>query len=219
MKHSPATAGPDLAALVKAHDDLLVLDIDEVVLHFIAPFAALLEEFGARLHADSFHLSGNVRSISTGAAVSGSELSQITVRLYEEQETRQPPVEGVAVALARLSTIADIVFLTAMTPAYYLQRRRLLDKAGLAYPMIATERSKGAVVAELSAIWPGSIVFLDDLPPNLVSVGRSLPRARLVHLMANEVFRPHLPPLPAGALSARDWKEAESIIEGLLRGN
>jgi hypothetical protein len=212
------TAGPAIADIARDRSALLVLDIDEVVLHFIAPFCALLEESGARLHAESFHLTGNVRSISTGAALSGGELDQVTTRLYAEQETRQLPVEGVAAALQRLSAAADIVFLTAMTPAYYPQRRRLLDAAGLGFPMIATERSKGAVVAELGERWSGPLVFADDLPPNLVSVGRSLPRARLVHLMANEVFRQHLPPLPAGAEEARNWAEAEPIMARLLGG-
>jgi hypothetical protein len=157
------TAGPAIDDLDVRHAALIVLDIDEVVLHFIAPFCILLEEYGARLHAESFRLTGNVRSMSTGAAVSGSELDKVTVRLYEEQQARQAPVDGVQAALARLS-----------------------------------------------------VVFADDLPPNLVSAGRSLPRARLVHLMANEIFRPHLPPLPAGALEARNWDEAEAIIEGIL---
>lgn len=217
MTRAPVTAGPDIAALDKAHDGLLVLDVDEVVLHFIAPYMALLEEFGARLHVESFHLTGNVRSISTGAAVSGGELDRLTVRLYEEQEARQAPVAGVGAALKRLSAAADIVFLTAMTPAYYGQRRRLLDHAGLPYPMIATERSKGAVVAELRSRWSGPIVFVDDLPPNLVSVARSAPDVSLVHLMANDVFRPHLPPLPQGAIAATAWSDGETIIGRLLR--
>lgn len=216
MKNAPVTMGPASSALTVSKDALLVLDIDEVVLHFIAPFEALLAEFGARLHVDSFKLTGNVRSISTGTAISGTELDKVTVRLYEEQEARQQPVEGVAPALERLSHKADIVFLTAMTPRYYPERRRLLDAAGLAFPMIATERSKGGVVAELAEIWPGRIVFADDLPPNLVSVARSVPRAHLLHLMANDVFRPHLPPLPQGAYLATDWVEAERIIDDLL---
>lgn len=216
MSRPLVTAGPAIDDLDVRHAALIVLDIDEVVLHFIAPFCILLEEYGARLHAESFRLTGNVRSMSTGAAVSGSELDKVTVRLYEEQQARQAPVDGVQAALARLSEKADIVFLTAMTPAYYPQRRRLLDDVGLGFPMIATERAKGGILAELGERWPGPVVFADDLPPNLVSAGRSLPRARLVHLMANEIFRPHLPPLPAGALEARNWDEAEAIIEGIL---
>lgn len=217
MKHAPVTAGPAIGDLLVSHEALLVLDIDEVVLHFIAPYSALLEEFGARLHPESFRLTGNVRSLSTGTALTGHELDRLTARLYEEQETRQPPVDGVGAALGRLEDQADIVFLTAMTPTYYPHRRRLLDAAGLRFPMIATERSKGAVVAELAGVWKGPIVFVDDLPPNLVSVGRSVPHARLVHLMANDVFRPHLPPLPVGAAEATDWMEAEAIIDRLLR--
>lgn len=211
-----ATAGPVIQDLERRHDALLVLDIDEVILEFIAPFQRLLAEHGAHLHADSFKLTGNVRSMSTGTALTGNELDQITLRLYEEQETRQPVVEGAHTALRGLDHHADILFLTAMQPSYYFQRRRLLDREGFAYPMIATERSKGAVVSDLSDVWKGPIVFVDDLPPNLQSVRISCPSAHLVHLMANEVFRPHLPPLPAGASPARDWSEAAQIIRRIV---
>ena len=216
MSRRHVTEGPAVDDIPRSRAALLVLDIDEVVLEFITPFEALLAEHGARLHPESFRLTGNVRSISTGTALSGSELDQVTMRLYEDQETRQKVVGGAVEALGRLADLADIVFLTAMTPAYYPRRRALLDREGLAYPMIATERSKGAVVAELGARWAGPLIFADDLPPNLVSVRRSHPDAHLIHLMANEVFRPHLPPLPNGVLAAADWPEAEAMITAIL---
>lgn len=216
---SRTTVGPDIAELDRRHDALLVLDIDEVVLHFIAPFCALLAEHGARLHFESFRLTGNVRSLSTGAALTGHALDGITAQLYAEQEHRQTPVEGVSEALERLSADADIVFLTAMTPSFYAQRRRLLDAAGLHWPMIATERAKGAFLAEATARWPGPVVFVDDLPPNLEGVRRSAPKVHLVHLMADPQFRPHLPPLPPSTLEAADWPGAEAILQGIVRGN
>ncbi|KQQ91445.1 hypothetical protein [Aureimonas sp. Leaf324] len=212
MTAASATRGPQVADLPKRHEALLVLDIDEVVLHFIAPFCELLSEYGAKLHFDSFKLTGNVRSISTGTALTGHELDGVTERLYVEQTGRQQPVEGVGAALSRLSAIADIVFLTAMTPAFYDQRRELLDTASLHWPMIATERSKGGVVAELAQRWRGPIAFVDDLPPNLEGVRRSVPDVHLVHLMANPDFRPHLPPMPAGTIRAANWLEAEAAL-------
>ncbi|WP_182087042.1 hypothetical protein [Aureimonas sp. ME7] len=219
MNRAPATAGPPVADLPQTHPGLIVLDIDEVVLHFIDPFCRLLEEHGAKLHFDSFRLTGNVRSLSTGAALTGHELDGITEQLYAEQEDRQPPVAGVAEALGRLSADADIIFLTAMTPRFYLQRRRLLDAIGLRHPMIATERSKGALIAELAERWSGPLAFVDDLPPNLEGVRRSVPRARLVHLMANAEFRPHLPPMPAGTVQVADWTEAESVLRNAMQGS
>ncbi len=210
------TRGPSPAEIERRHAGLAILDVDEVVLHFIAPFCELLAEYGARLHFDSFRLTGNVRSISTGAALTGHELDGVTERLYAEQERRQAPVEGVAPALRRLSETADIVFLTAMTPSFYDHRRRLLDAAGLPYPMIATERSKGGLVAELAERQDGPVAFVDDLPPNLEGVRRSLPRAHLVHFMANAEFRPHLPPMPPGTLRADDWTGLEAILADIL---
>ena len=187
-----------------------------MVLEFIGPFCRLLEEHGARLHADSFRLTGNVRSLATGAALSGQSLEAMTEQLYREQTTRQPLVAGVAQVLDRLDKLADIVFLTAMTPDHYPLRRQHLDEQGLSYPMIATKRPKGAVVAELRRRWSGPIVFVDDLPPNLAGVRRSAPDVRLLHLMAHEAFRPHLPPLPLDAVGARDWAEAEATIRGWI---
>ena len=214
---SRTTVGPTVASLPKRHDGLVVLDVDEVVLHFIAPFCDLLGEYGARLHFESFRLTGNVRTISTGAAVSGHELDRITAVLYDQQERRQRPVEGVGEALSSIQQFADIVFLTAMTPTYHAARRRLLDAHGLLAPMIATERAKGAFVAEMADRWPGPIVFVDDLPPNLEGVRRSAPNVHLVHLMANMDFRPHLPPVPTGTFSADDWKAATQHILHLVR--
>lgn len=210
------TVGPSIDALPKHHDSLVVLDVDEVVLHFIAPFCNLLAEHGAKLHFESFRLTGNVRSISTGAAVSGHELDRITDLLYADQVERQAPVEGVQAALERLRSMADIVFLTAMTPRYHAERRRLLDQHGLHDPLIATERSKGGILAEMRARWSGTIVFMDDLPANLEGARRSVPDIRLVHLMANEDFQAHLPPMPSGTLRADGWLDAAQKIADLL---
>ncbi len=214
----PETAGPPISDIDRHHDRLLVLDIDEVVLQFIDPFVALLAEVGARLKPDAFRLTGSVHSQSTGAALGGDELKGLMHRLYEEQAVRQMPVAGVVDALERLAGRADIVFLTAMAPRWHETRRLHLDASGLPYPMIATERDKGAVICELQERWPGTIAFVDDLPSNLEKVRRSAPKTRLLHLMASRLFWPYLPSLPPGVGSARTWQEAEDRIGGLLSG-
>lgn len=214
----PQTAGPLVCDIARRHDHLLVLDIDEVVLEFIDPFVALLAEVGAHLKPDAFRLTGQVRSQSTGAALGGDELQGLMHRLYEEQAVRQTPVAGVVDALERLAHRADIVFLTAMAPRWHQTRRLHLDASGLPYPMIATERDKGAVICELQERWPGTIAFVDDLPSNLEKVRRSAPQTRLLHLMASRLFWPYLPGLPQGVASARTWQEAEGRIGRLLSG-
>ncbi|RFC65260.1 hypothetical protein DYI37_05315 [Fulvimarina endophytica] len=214
---SHRTRGTAIDAIEKRHEALLILDVDEVVLEFIAPFQTLLGEHGAALRFDSYKLTGNAMRVSSGIALSGGELETIMLQLYAEQAKRQLPVNGVREALDELGQHADIVFLTAMDPDYHDTRRAVLDAAGLSYPMIATERAKGGVVAELQARWSGPIVFVDDLPPNLQTVRRSAPTVHLVHLMAHDGFRPHLPALPSGTLSARDWPHARNLIGSILR--
>lgn len=213
------TAGPDVADLPRRHDALVVLDVDEVVLQFIAPFQDLLASFGARLHFDSFRMTGNVRSQSTGAALTGHELDRSTEKLFREQEKRQTLVDGARDAIRRLAEICDVVFLTAMPPVHYEARRRLLDREGLGdMPLIATTRSKGALVAEMADRWKGPITFVDDLPSNLEGVRRSVPAVHLMHLMADPNFRRHLPPLPSRTHEAADWPGAEAILRRLVTG-
>lgn len=213
------SAGPAVVDLPKRHDALVVLDVDEVVLHFIAPFQDLLASFGARLHFDSFKMTGNVRSQSTGAALTGHELDRSTEQLFREQEERQPLVDDAHDAIHRLAEVCDVVFLTAMPPSHYEARRRLLDREGLAdRPMIATLRSKGAVIAEMAERWRGPIAFVDDLPSNLEGVRRSVPGVHLLHMMADPNFRPHLPPLPRDTHEAADWREAETVLRDIVGG-
>ncbi|KAA0970126.1 hypothetical protein FPY71_06200 [Aureimonas fodinaquatilis] len=212
----PVTAGPALSELKPEKPHLLVLDIDEVVLQFIDPFVSILNENGATLHPEEFKLTGSAKSMSTGQALGGNELKQLVMRLYDEQETRQPLVPGAASALANLSEHADIVFLTAMTPSYHARRRQYLDASGLNFPMIATERPKGSVIHELAQLWTGPIAFVDDLPSNLAEVRRSAPDTGLLHFMASKLFWPYLPALPSGVQSARTWPQAETMIRQLL---
>lgn len=212
------TAGPAVSELKRQHEGLLVLDVDEVVLYFIAPFQTLIESYGAKLHFDSFRMTGNVRSLSTGAALTGHELDHTTDQLFREQEARQGLVAGARDAIGRLSAVCDIVFLTAMPPQHYEPRRRLLDREGLSdIPLIATLRSKGAVIAEMRERWPGPIAFVDDLPPNLEGVRRSVSTVHLVHFMADDNFRPHLPPLPRDTFAAQDWADAERHLMKVFR--
>lgn len=212
----PLTVGPAMADLPEHHPVLLILDIDEVVLQFIDPFVALLAEHDAGLDPSGFRLTGSVHSLSTGQALGADRLKGLMHQLYEEQDRRQHLVPGVRAALDRLARRADIVFLTAMAPRWHATRRRHLDAEGLPYPMIATERDKGAVIAQFYETRQRPCLFIDDLPSNLAGVRRSAPATELLHLMASPLFRPYLPALPAGVHTACDWHEAEPMVDAIL---
>lgn len=201
------------------HDDLalsgrplIVCDIDEVVLEFVAPFQAFLIDNGHELRPTSFRLNGNVFSLADGAVTGEDKVAMLLEAFFTSQDAWQTPVKSAADSLARLADQADIVFLTAMPPRHRAVRRRLLSRHGFDYPMIATEAAKGPAVLALHGSRPQPVVFVDDIFVNLHSVRTHVPETLLVNLMANDIFRALAPHPGDGVEIATDWPHAEALI-------
>lgn len=208
-----------IEALARSDRPLVVCDIDEVILEFVSPFMAFLDSHGHELRTNSFRLTGNIYFKETGQAADHETVSGFLERFFGEHDEWQDPVDG---ALDTLSGIeaehqADIIFLTAMPPRHHGRRRALLDRHGFSHPMIATEDAKGGAVAALTRHHPQRpVTFIDDLPPNHVSVLEAVPGALGLHLMAYRAFAPHLPPMPEGVTSVEDWPAAAAAIAEFL---
>lgn len=191
---------------------LIVCDVDEVVLEFIAPFQSFLIDNGHQLLPRSFRLTGNVVRLDDASQTPQNEIDNLLEAFFAAQDAWQTPVDAAAASLERLSQQADIVFLTAMPPQHHGVRRTLLDRHGLAYPMIATEAEKGPAVRALHGTRAHPVVFIDDIFINLQSVRKHVPETRLINLMANASFRALAPHPGEGVDIARDWAHAEELI-------
>ncbi len=191
---------------------LIVCDIDEVVLEFLTPFRNFLLSDGRDLLPRSFRLHGNVVLRDSGEQVADEVLDALLEEFFIRQEEWQTPAERAVETLESLGKDADIVFLTAMPPHHETIRRNLLDRLDLHYPLLATKSPKGPVVRSLHDDRTLPLAFVDDIARNLHSVRESAPQCLLVHLMANEDFRPFAPDPGEGVLKATDWDDAARLI-------
>ena len=217
MSDDPETVR-QIEALSQDTRPLLVLDVDEVVLEFLSPFVRYLDHRGYTFQSESFRLHGNVIDKDSRIAASAETVSTLLDDFFADQEAWQTPAEGVGDALDRLSGIAEIVMLTAMPHAHHARRRALLDRLGIAFPLVTTEKAKGPAVSLLAGARAAPVAFVDDIPHNLVSVQTSYPRAGLFHLMAHATMRRLLPPLPEGVVATENWYDATGKLEALLAG-
>ena len=206
-----------IEALARSARPLVVVDIDEVVLEFVAPFMAFLDANGHELRPTSFRLTGNIYAKDSGQVIEKDVVSGFLEAFFGEHDTWQAPVVGARDTLEGIAAAhdADIVFLTAMPPRHHARRRTLLDRHGFDHPMIATEEAKGSAVRALTRDNPGKpVAFIDDLPKNHLSVLDAVPGALALQLMAFEPLRRHLPPMPAGVTSVADWSAVADAIAG-----
>lgn len=206
-------------SLARSDRPLIIADIDEVVLEFVAPFIAFLESHGHEYRPTSFRLTGNVYFKESGQVAEKETVSAFLESFFGEHDTWQTPVAGALDTLADIERThsADIVFLTAMPPHHHARRRALLDTHGFTHPMISTKAAKGEAVAELMLHHPGKpVAFIDDLPPNHISVLETVPNALGLQMMAYAPLRPHLPAMPEGVTSVEDWPAAAKAIADFL---
>jgi hypothetical protein len=207
----------DLSHIQLGDRPLVVCDVDDVVLRFIVPFQAFLEKEGHELLPRSFQLHGNVVSRETKLALEEATVAGLIETFFETQEVWQTPLDQVAESLADLSREADVVFLTAMPPLYVPHRRRLLDRFGFGFPLLATREPKGPIVNALHQQRSLPLAFIDDMAYNLHSVREHVPDCLLIHMVPeSEIHR--MAPLAHGDIArVGDWTQAVGLIRDHIR--
>lgn len=207
----------DLSHVELSDRPLVVCDVDDVVLHFAAPFQDFLRQGGHELIPRSFRLTGNIVSTATQAALEHHEVRGLIEAFFDAQENHQFPMDEVVDTLHDLSREADVVFLTAMPPRYRDQRRRLLDRLGLDFPMIASEEPKGPILKTLHGARALPCVFIDDMVHNLQSVSDTVPECLVLHLMPDSPLHLLAPKAADGVPRAEDWPHAAELIRTYFR--
>ena len=195
---------------------LLVCDVDEVILHLVAPFEQLLGERGMELRKKLVKLNGNVFHKSDGREAGQDEIWEVLNHLFVEQETRQTVVEGAANVLNELSSDIDIVLLTNIPHKYGELRHDYLTAKEIPYPLITNSGVKGPAMRWLGQQNHLKTAFMDDTFHHLESVSEHAPETFLVHFMADDDFRNITKPLDPPVLSTGDWREAGNAVRSAL---
>lgn len=209
----------DLSHIRLADRPLVVCDVDDVVLHFVAPFQDFLRGEGHELLPRSFRLTGNIVSCETRVALEQADVRRLVEAFFEAQENWQLPFDLVVQTLETLAGEADVVFLTAMPPRYQEHRRRLLDRLGLRFPLIASEEPKGPIMRKLHAARAHPSVFIDDMAHNLHSVRDHLPECLLLHMMPDSPLHVLAPKPAEDIVRAMDWPHAAELIRAHIRSD
>jgi len=201
-----------------SHDPrpLLVLDVDDVVLHFVRPFPRFLEARGFELTLGTFKLLGNIRERTTGRPIEREEIAALVDEFFHAQADWQTITDGAAEVLADFAPRAEIVMLTAMPHRYRAARRAHMDALGMPFPLLTTEMAKGPAIAKLRGDTQRPVAFVDDQPTNLESALEWVPDVHLFHLMAETKLRELLPAPPEGTYVVEDWPEARPLIAAAL---
>lgn len=195
---------------------LIICDADEVLLRFLAGLERFLERNGCYLDLTSFRIHGNVKHQATREAVTDEAVTKLIADFFASDTRHLEPVEGAADALRKLSKAAQIVILSNLPETSRGARIENLVEHGMPYPVIAGKGPKGPVVKDLLGDFSQTVVFIDDLPPNLTSVATETPQVKRLHFIADPRLAKLLPPAPDAHRRIDDWPSAAEWISSVI---
>ncbi len=195
---------------------LIICDVDEVVVHFIAGLERYLQRNDLWLDPASFALNGNIKHNRSGAPVTTDELRGHFTAFFDQEIHRLDPIDGAATSLSAMAGRASIVMLTNLPDRYRTARMENLARHGMPYPVITNQGPKGPAVRAITSGHDAPIVFIDDIPNYLRSVHDHCPQVHLVHFMQDKRFGRHSPKLDYVSLRADNWTAAHSHISRLV---
>lgn len=190
---------------VRPDAPLLIVDVDEVLAHFMAGFERYIARHGYEMRIDRFALFQNIYRPGATECLDMATGKELFDGFFHDGADDLAPVEGAADALASLSTRAGVVILTN-APAHALESRTgWLSTHGFDYPMILHSGLKGPAILEISGMTRGPACFIDDLLPNLESSAETAPAVKRFQIIADDRLRPLAPTAPDRHDFHLDW--------------
>jgi FMN phosphatase YigB (HAD superfamily) len=201
---------------INASKPLIICDVDDVVVHFLKGFDAMLARMDHVLEANSFALNGNVLHRHTRQEMPVDAVSKLVDDYFIAETEFMDAIDGAVDSLNSLSKMASVVMLTNLPHHAREKRIRNLKGHGLHFPVITNSGPKGPAIKHLESRTQGPVVFVDDSPSFVTSAFEFAPDVKIVHFLHDERFAKLHTPFDFVSHTTGTWQEAKHHIEGLL---
>jgi FMN phosphatase YigB (HAD superfamily) len=201
---------------VDAKRPLIICDVDDVVVHFLRSFDAMLAEMDHVLEANSFALNGNVVHRETRTEMPQEVVAQLVDDFFAARTEYLEAIDGAVESLLQLSAKASVVMLTNLPHHAREKRIRNLQKHGLPFPVITNSGPKGPAIKNLADRTSGSVVFVDDSPNFVKSSYEFAPAVKIVHFLHDERFARLHQPFDFVSKTTGEWESVRRHISELI---
>lgn len=203
------------ALQLDANQPLVIIDADEVLVHFARPFAVYLEAEGWELRLKEYSLE---YAIWQGGVVADAKETQSLVAGFIDTQTRhQPVIQGARRTLELLSNHAQIVILSNVPQRRFADRIANLAQHGMTFPLVTNVGLKGAALSAITGNMHAPTIFVDDSPAQIESAAIHVPHVHSVHFSGCPIVQNVLPEVLSADVTPRDWSGVTSYIQSVIR--
>lgn len=211
----PETAQQVAALALQPDRPLVVVDADEVLVHFALPFGSWLERRDWRFGLHEYQLDRAI-SRADGSNATALETHHLIMDFIADQTLHQPATAGAAATLASIARQAQIVVLTNVPLPQREHRQINLAGHAMAYPVIVNEGPKGPALAEFACRVTAPIAFIDDNPGQIDSAAVHAPHILRFQFTGCDLVRAVLPPANSASLRPQNWTELQNELSNFL---
>ena len=189
---------------------LLITDCDEVLLHMVSHFRDWLHEAHDLDFAfETGKFEDALTDRRTGETLGRDRVWPLLGEFFEGEMHRQTPVPGAIEALGKIGEVADIVILTNLPDLAHPWRVEQLANHGIAHEVVCNQGVKGVPArAIIDRHGASRTAFVDDLPVHHTSVAKHAPEVFRLHMVAEPVLAPAVPPAVDAHARIDDWPTA-----------
>ncbi|MEM6488491.1 MAG: hypothetical protein AAF677_09545 [Pseudomonadota bacterium] len=200
------------AAGVRRGRPLLVVDTDEVIVHFAGHLASWLNGVGYEMRLTQYQLEGAIYPTGEATPVSFEAALTLIDAFFAEETEHQRPIDGAIEAIARLSREAQVVVLTNVPRQALAARRANLRGLGVEAPVVANLGGKGRALRLLADAAAAPAVFVDDSPGQIASAAKHARGVTRLHFQGSPYLRRVMPEAPDAHASPGDWAACEAMV-------
>ncbi len=201
---------------VDAKRPLIICDVDDVVVHFLRSFDAMLADMNHVLEANSFALNGNVVHRETRMEMPQEDVAQLVDDFFVTRTEYLDAIDGAVGSLLELSEKASVVMLTNLPHHARDKRIRNLQKHGLPFPVVTNSGPKGPAIRNLADRTSGAVVFVDDSPNFVKSSFEFAPEVKIVHFLHDKRFASLHAPFDFVSKTTGEWASVRTHISELI---
>ncbi|MHA1127828.1 MAG: HAD family hydrolase [Alphaproteobacteria bacterium] len=194
---------------------LLIVDADEVLVHFAQPFTAYLAKREWELRLTEYRLEYAIRR-ADGSVADEGETHRLVHGFIDAETHRQPEIPGASSALREISLGAQIVVLSNVPQRRHADRIANLVGHGMEYPLVVNSGPKGAALRAITNGIIAPVAFVDDSPAQIESAAKDAPQVHRIHFAGCSIIQSVLPKVKDANATPDDWSGVASVVDTLF---
>ena len=201
---------------IKLNLPLVIVDADEVIVHFAKPFTLYLKERGWALELNGYTLSNSIKNIKTNKILENRKSQKLVIDFIQKETHRQPITEGALKTLNNISKFSQIIVLTNVPGYAYEKRLKNFKDLNISFPIIMNQGPKGLALKQLCKGIQKPIIFIDDNLSQIESAKKFVPSIYRFHFTGCDLVRKFLPKSLAATHNPKSWQEIEILCNRFL---